>query len=57
MAIFSDRDQTEIAGHLCGDDAQAFVDIIDEVSRTLFYPGRSGQLARYLNFRALSIRY
>ena len=30
--IFSDRDQIEMVGNLSGDDAQAFVDTIDEVS-------------------------
>jgi len=29
--IFSDRDETEVVRHLCGDDAQTFVNIIDEV--------------------------
>ena len=29
--IFSDRNETEAVSHLCGDDAQSFVDVIDEV--------------------------
>ena len=35
-AIFSDRYGAEDAGHLTGDDAQAFVDVIDEASIPLF---------------------
>ena len=31
-SIVSDRDEAEIVGHLRGDDAQAFIDVIDEVS-------------------------
>jgi hypothetical protein len=30
--IFSDHDQVEMVGNLCGDDAQSFIDVIDEVS-------------------------
>ena len=30
-AIFSDRDELETARYLCGEDAQSFVDIADEV--------------------------
>ena len=29
--IFSDRDETEVVKCLSGDDAQSFVDVIDEV--------------------------
>ena len=29
--LFSDRDETEAVKRLSGDDAQAFVDVIDEV--------------------------
>ena len=31
-SIFSDLDEVEVVGHLRGDDAQAFVDVINEVS-------------------------
>jgi len=31
-SIFSDRDEVEVFEYLSGDDAQAFVDVIDEVS-------------------------
>ena len=31
-SIFSDHDEVEVVGHLRGDDAQAFVDVVDEVS-------------------------
>jgi len=32
MSIFSDRNVVEVVGHLFGDDARAFVDVIDEAS-------------------------
>ena len=31
-AIFADHDQTQMVANLAGDDAQAFVDVIDEAS-------------------------
>lgn len=31
MAIFSDRSEVGQVNHLCGEDAQTFVDVIDEV--------------------------
>lgn len=31
-AIFSDNNQAEMVGHLSGDNAQKFIDVIDEVS-------------------------
>ena len=31
-SIFSDRDEVEVVGRLFGNDAQVFVDTIDEVS-------------------------
>ena len=31
-SIVSDRDEAEMVGHLRGDDAQAFIDVIYEVS-------------------------
>ena len=37
MTIFSDDTQVEMVGQLSGDDAQTFVDTIDEVSPTRFY--------------------
>jgi hypothetical protein len=32
VSIFSDPNEVEVAGHLSGDDAQTFIDVIDEVS-------------------------
>ena len=32
VKIFSDRDEVEMVEHLSGDDAQAFVDAVSEVS-------------------------
>ena len=31
-SIFSDRDEVEVVEHLAGDDAQAFIDVVYEVS-------------------------
>ena len=44
VAIFSDRNEVGIVGHLCGDDAQAFIDTIDEVSSHSFSPGTNGSV-------------
>ena len=38
MSIFSDRNEVEVVGHLSGDDAQAFVDVIDVVSIQILSP-------------------
>lgn len=37
MAIFSDRSEVSTVNHLCGDDAQTFVDVIDEVGASTFH--------------------
>ena len=37
-SIFSDLDEVEVVGHLRGDDAQAFVDVINEVSFHVLSP-------------------
>ena len=42
--IFSDSDQAETVGRLRGDDAQTFVDVIDEVGSVLFHDERTGCL-------------
>ena len=39
--ILSERDETEVVKHLRGNDAQAFIDVVDEV------------IARFLYFRRL----
>jgi len=39
--LFSDHDETEAVKQLCGDDAQSFVDMIDEV------PPHSRQKSKY----------
>jgi len=36
--IFSDYDQVKMVGHLSGDDAQTFIDMIDEVSLCALLP-------------------
>ena len=33
--IFSDPNETEVVKGLCGDDAQSFIDVIDQVSLVL----------------------
>ena len=38
-SIFSDHDQVEILGNLCGDNAQSFIDVIDEVSARILHTG------------------
>lgn len=38
-AIFLDCDQVEVVENLCGDDAQAFIDVIDEASTCTFTSG------------------
>ena len=37
-SIFSDRDEVAVFEYLSGDDAQGFVDVIDEVSSHVFLP-------------------
>ena len=44
ISIFSDRNEIEVVGHLSGDDAQAFVDIIDEVSIQVLSPPGGGPI-------------
>jgi len=42
-SIFSDRDKTEEVERLSGDDAQTFIDVIDEVSvYTFLLPPKNG---------------
>ena len=46
MAIFSDKDEVGEVNHLCGDDAQTFVDVIDEVGTfILFHLSRMGAVS------------
>ena len=40
MSIFSDRDEVEVFDYLSRNDAQAFVDVVDEVSVCIFLPCR-----------------
>ena len=37
MVIFSDKNEIEVVQTLRGDDAQAFIDVIDEVTVPLFH--------------------
>ena len=42
MTIFSDCDEVDIVGHLCGEDFQTFVDVIDEASLQILPPRKNG---------------
>ena len=44
MSIFSDRDEIEVFEYLSGDDAQAFVDFIDEASVHILLPLTDGSV-------------
>ena len=57
MTIFSGSDEVEIARNLFGDDAQTFVDVIDEVSIRTFHLDRTGLFVPYLNFCALPVSH
>ena len=48
-AIFSDKNEIGVVQSLCGDDAQAFIDVIDEVS-VLFHLRRTGPLIQTETF-------
>ena len=41
MTIFLDHNQVEMVGNLSGDDAQTFVDMLDEASFCIFLPPKS----------------
>jgi len=43
-SIFSDRDEVEVFKHLSKDDAQAFVDVIDEASICVLLPLENGSI-------------
>jgi len=56
-AIFSDRNEVGMVGNLCGDNAQTFINVIDEVRiRTLSLPW-DGFINSHSNFCALLVRY
>ena len=57
VTIFSDRDEVEIVGHLRGDDAQTFIDVIDEVSIHTLSPLKNRSSFPHLHFCALSVRH
>ena len=44
ISIFNDRNEAEAVGHLFGDDAQTFVNVIDEVRIHALLPRRTGWL-------------
>ena len=48
--IFSDKNEIRAVQSLRGDDAQAFIDVIDEVPPTLFHLGRTDKLIRTQTF-------
>ena len=54
-SVFSDRDEIDGAGHLSGDDAQTFIDAVNEVSYPLLF-AKNRSVDPYQNSRALSVR-
>ena len=46
MKIFSDLDEAEMVGHLYGEDAQAFLDAVSEVST--YTPTFGGTLVTWM---------
>ena len=56
-SIVSDRDEAEMVGHLRGDDAQAFIDVIYEVSVDIIHLRRASWSVLNSNFCTLSVRY
>jgi hypothetical protein len=56
-SIFSDPREVEVVGHLFGDDAQTFVDVLDKVRpRILHQPPKSASADSNLNYCVLSNR-
>ena len=56
-SIFSDRNQVESVGLLSGSDAQAFVDVIDEVNIRTLLPQRIGWLTPVITTFARLLGY
>jgi len=54
--IFSDYNQAEMVKDLRGDDAQEFIDVLDEVSLRILSPPRNGYVNSNSNSRPLSVR-
>ena len=54
--VFSDHAQIWMVGNLSRDDAQNFIDMVDEVGTAHLHLG-SGSADSCLNLHALSIRY
>jgi hypothetical protein len=54
--IFSDSSEAEAVRLLCGDDAQAFVDVIDEVSPRILSSQQNRPIDFDPNFRVPPIR-
>ena len=46
-SIFSNRDEVEVVGHLAGDDAQAFIDVVYEVSTHAPLPPKKAKVCPY----------
>ena len=55
-AIFSDRNQVEIVGHLSGDEAQSFIDAIDTVGPRTISRSNEKVIDRNSNPHIFSIR-
>ena len=54
-SIFSDRNEIDVVKHLSGDDAQTFIDAVNEVSYPLSLT-KNGSVDPHQNPRALSVR-
>jgi hypothetical protein len=53
ISIFSDPNEVEVIGHLSGDDAQAFIDVIDEVRSCILQPLQDTSVYLHPNCGAL----
>lgn len=48
MAIFSDQKEVEMVRRLCGDDAQVFIDSVDEVRHHVVLPRKDEWVDSFL---------
>jgi len=55
-AIFADNNEVEMVRNLCGDDAQTFVDLVDEVRLCSLSPLKHGLVDLQSEFYPLSVR-
>jgi hypothetical protein len=53
-AIFSDNDQVDMVENLSGDDAQNFIDVVDEVSTCTLSPLRDRSIDSHQNLHLVN---